>query len=64
MLAGVGMAETNHGRLNATSSAGARGLMQFLPSTWTSMGVDGDGDGRADISNDADSVFSAAHYLT
>ncbi len=64
VLAGVGMAETNHGRLTGTSSAGARGLMQFLPSTWVSMGVDGDRDGRADIGNDADSVFSAAHYLT
>ncbi len=64
VLAGIGMAETNHGRLSATSSAGARGLMQFLPSTWASMGVDGDGDASADITNDADSVFSAAHYLT
>ncbi|MGJ7442914.1 peptidoglycan DD-metalloendopeptidase family protein [Aquipuribacter sp. MA13-6] len=64
VLAGVGMAETNHGRLTSTSSAGAQGLMQFLPSTWTEMGVDGDGDGRADIGNHADSVFSAAHYLT
>jgi hypothetical protein len=29
-----------------------------------SIGVDGDGDGRADIHNDADGVHSAAHYLT
>ncbi|MFC3689265.1 peptidoglycan DD-metalloendopeptidase family protein [Aquipuribacter hungaricus] len=64
VLAGIGMAETAHGRLTATSSAGARGLMQFMPATWTTMGVDGDGDGRADITNDADSVHSAAHYLT
>jgi NlpC/P60 family/Transglycosylase SLT domain len=28
------------------------------------MGVDGDGDGRADIHNDADSIHSAANYLT
>ena len=28
LLAGGGMEETNHGRNNATSSAGARGLMQ------------------------------------
>ena len=28
------------------------------------MGVDGDRDGRTDIHNDADSVFSAANYLT
>ena len=38
--------------------------MQFMPATWAAMGVDGDGDGRADITNDADSVFSAANYLT
>jgi hypothetical protein len=38
--------------------------MQFMPGTWASMGVDGDGDGRADIHNDADSVYSAANYLT
>jgi hypothetical protein len=38
--------------------------MQFMPGTWASMGVDGDGDGRADIQNDADSIHSAANYLT
>ncbi len=64
VLAGIGMAETAHGRLTANSSAGAQGLMQFMPATWTAMGVDGDQDGRADITNDADSVHSAAHYLT
>ncbi|MCB0907822.1 MAG: lytic transglycosylase domain-containing protein, partial [Nocardioidaceae bacterium] len=46
------------------SSAGAQGLMQFMPATWASYGVDGNGDGRADILNDADSVMSAANYLT
>jgi Transglycosylase SLT domain/NlpC/P60 family len=64
LLAGIGMEETGHGRNNRTSSAGAKGLMQFMPATWRSMGVDGDGDGRADIHNDADSVYSAANYLT
>ncbi len=63
LLAGVGMAETNHGRITATSSAGARGLMQFMPATFASYGIDGDADGRADILNDADSIHSAAHYL-
>src|SRR4029450_13457734 len=58
------MEEPGHGRNNHTSSAGAQGLMQFMPGTWAAMGVDGDGDGRADIRNDADSVYSAAHYLT
>lgn len=64
LLAGIGMEETGHGRNTATSTAGAQGLMQFMPPTWQTMGVDGDGDGRADIHNDADSIFSAADYLT
>src|SRR5215211_7608523 len=64
LLAGIGMEETGHGRNIHTSSAGAQGLMQFMPATWRSMGVDGDGDGRADIHNNADSIHSAAHYLT
>lgn len=63
LLAGVGMAETNHGRLTTTSSAGAQGLMQFLPATFHTYGVDADGDGQSVITNDADSIHSAAHYL-
>ena len=63
LLAGIGMEETGHGRNKGTSSAGAQGLMQFMPATFATMGVDGDGDGRADIHNDADSVYSAANYL-
>jgi len=58
------MAETRHGRNNHTSSAGAQGLMQFMPGTFSAYGVDGNHDGRRDIHNDADSVFSAANYLT
>lgn len=64
LLAGIGMAESGHGRNNTTSSTGALGLMQFMPATWASMGVDGNGDGRSDIHNDADSIYSAANYLT
>lgn len=64
LLAGIGMEETGHGRNNTTSSAGAQGLMQFMPATWRTMGIDGDGDGRANIRNDADSIYSAANYLT
>ncbi|QOK22354.1 peptidoglycan DD-metalloendopeptidase family protein [Janibacter indicus] len=63
LLAGVGMSETNHGRNTAVSSAGAQGHMQFMPATFATMGTDGDGDGRADIHNTADSIFSAARYL-
>jgi len=58
------MAETRHGRNNQTSSAGAQGLMQFMPRTFAAYGVDGNNDGRRDIHNDADSIYSAANYLT
>lgn len=64
LLAGIGMEETARGRNTAESSAGALGLMQFMPETFAAFGVDGDGDGIADIRNDADSIFSAANYLT
>ncbi|WP_446665251.1 peptidoglycan DD-metalloendopeptidase family protein [Flexivirga sp. B27] len=63
LLAGIGMEETAQGRNNTTSSAGAMGLMQFLPSTFAHYGVDGDGDGKVDIHSDADSVYSAANLL-
>jgi membrane-bound lytic murein transglycosylase B len=37
--------------------------MQFLPSTWEAYGIDGDGDGRADIMSPYDAVPSSAGYL-
>jgi len=57
------MEETHHGAVMTPHPRGATGLMQFLPSTWATEGRDGDGDGRADITNPADSAVSAAHYL-
>lgn len=63
LLAGVGMSETAHGKNVGISTANAQGHMQFIPSTFASMGVDGDGDGKADINNTADSIHSAARYL-
>lgn len=41
----------------------AVGPMQFIPSTWSTHGVDGDGDGRADPQNIDDAVLTAAYYL-
>ena len=46
-----------------TSSAGARGIAQFMPATWATHGRDGDGDGRADITNGADSIYSQGLYM-
>jgi hypothetical protein len=63
VLAAIGQIESGHGRNMGPSSAGALGPMQFLPSTWAFSGVDGDGDGKADIMNPYDAVPAAALYL-
>jgi hypothetical protein len=63
VLAAIGQVESGHGRDVGPSSAGALGPMQFLPSTWAFSGVDGDGDGRADVMNPFDAVPAAALYL-
>jgi membrane-bound lytic murein transglycosylase B len=41
----------------------AVGPMQFLPSTWRAVGVDGDGDGRTDPQDVEDAAATAAGYL-
>lgn len=63
VLAAIGQVESDHGRNNGPSSAGALGPMQFLPSTWATYGLDGDGDGKADINDPFDAVPAAATYL-
>ena len=47
----------------AGSSAGAQGIAQFMPSTWASAGKDGDGDGKADIWDPHDAIWSQGNYM-
>ena len=63
VLAAIGQVESGHGRNPSTSSAGAMGPMQFLPSTFAHYGVDGNHDGVLDIMDPYDAIFSAANYL-
>jgi membrane-bound lytic murein transglycosylase B len=46
------------------SYAGAMGMPQFMPSSWTRYAVDFDADGKIDLQNSAaDSIGSVANYL-
>ena len=63
ILAGVGKVESDHGRNTADSYAGAQGPMQFMPPTWEDKGVDGNGDGTADVRDPEDAIPAAAKYL-
>lgn len=48
---------------SARSSAGAQGIAQFMPATWSTHGHDGDGDGKADIWNAHDAIYSQGLYM-
>lgn len=68
ILAAMGKIETEHGQGGKeetciASSAGAQGPMQFMPDTWASEGVDGNGDGKTDACNYQDAIYGAANYL-
>ncbi|MEO7557079.1 MAG: lytic murein transglycosylase [Acidimicrobiales bacterium] len=56
-LAAINLVETGLGRIRGTSTAGAQGPMQFLPSTWAAYGAGGD------IDSPHDAILGAARYL-
>lgn len=58
------IADTDRGVLDGdTVWDRAVGPMQFLPSTWADFGVDGDGDGTADVQSIDDAALTAGRYL-
>jgi murein DD-endopeptidase MepM/ murein hydrolase activator NlpD len=63
VLASINKIESDFGTNLGTSTAGAIGWMQFLPSSWQEYGLDANGDGRKDPYNPVDAICAAAHYL-
>ena len=57
VLAAVNYVETKFGRVRSSSSAGAQGPMQFLPSTWDAYGLGGD------VDDPRAAIMGAANYL-
>jgi hypothetical protein len=57
ILASVNFVESAFGRIRSASQAGARGPMQFLPSTWRAFGMGGS------IEQPRDAILAAANLL-
>ena len=57
ILASLNFAESKFGRFMGPSSAGAKGPMQFIPSTWAIYG-------EGNIWNPRDAIMAAARYLS
>jgi membrane-bound lytic murein transglycosylase B len=57
VLAAVNFVESAFARLRNTSTSGAQGPMQFIPSTWSAYGMGGD------IRDPHDAILGAANYL-
>ena len=53
VLAAIHLVETRMGRIRGTSTAGAKGPMQFLPATWAQYGAGGDIEDLTDASKAA-----------
>jgi soluble lytic murein transglycosylase-like protein len=56
-LASINFIESDFGRVNGPSTAGALGPMQFMPATWDAYGSGGD------VNNPKDAIEAAARYL-
>ncbi|MDB5083641.1 MAG: Peptidoglycan-binding lysin domain protein, partial [Bacilli bacterium] len=65
VLAAIHKIESNYSvNRNVTSSAGAQGPMQFMPSTFAAYGVSAPGhSGTADIGDIKDAIYSTANML-
>ena len=63
ILYGLHLIETGLRDGPISNGSGPQGPLQFLPGTWALYGIDGNGDGIADINNAVDAIHGAANYL-